>query len=58
MEDRQIVEELYLAALCRLPTPQESDRFADVLARARNKQEAAQDILWALLNSSAFLFNR
>ena len=49
---------MYLAALCRLPTEQETVKFTAVLAKSANKQEAAQDIMWALLNTSAFLFNR
>jgi hypothetical protein len=57
-DDKKLVEELYLAALCRLPTDEESAKFAGLLSTAKNKQEAAQDILWALLNTSAFLFNR
>jgi uncharacterized protein DUF1553/uncharacterized protein DUF1549 len=57
-DDKKIVEEVYLAALCRFPTEAESNRFTAILAKAPNKQEAAQDILWALLNTSAFLFNR
>ena len=55
--DRQIVEELYLAALNRLPEPREIDLSQTYLARGMNRAERAQDILWALLNSNSFLFN-
>jgi uncharacterized protein DUF1553 len=57
-DDKKVVEEIYLAVLCRLPSEVEMNRFVKVLEKASNKQEAAQDIMWALLNSSAFLFNR
>jgi hypothetical protein len=57
-DDKQVIEEIYLAALCRMPTEQESAKFTAELAKAKNKQEVAQDIMWALLNTSAFLFNR
>ncbi len=55
--DRTIVEELYLAALSRLPEPKELDAAQTYLARG-NRAERAQDLMWALLNSNAFLFNR
>ncbi|HZT31457.1 MAG TPA: DUF1549 domain-containing protein [Bryobacteraceae bacterium] len=56
--DRQIIEELYLAALSRPPEPRELDLAQTYLARGGNRAERAQDLLWALLNSNAFLFNR
>jgi hypothetical protein len=56
--ERQLVEELYLAALSRPPEPKELDYAQTYLARATNRAERAQDLLWALLNSNAFLFNR
>jgi hypothetical protein len=56
--DRKIVEDLYLAALNRPPEPREIDLAQTYLARGMNRTERAQDLLWALLNSNAFLFNR
>jgi hypothetical protein len=56
--DRQIVEELYLASLGRPPQPRELDYAETYLAKGMNRAERAQDLLWALLNSNAFLFNR
>src|SRR5262249_5378802 len=50
-DDKKVIEEIYLAALCRLPTEQEVARFGAVLAKAENKQATAQDIMWALLNT-------
>lgn len=56
--DRKIVEELYMAALNRQPEPKELDLAQTYLASGLNRAERAQDLLWALLNSNGFLFNR
>ena len=56
--DRALVEELYLAALCRYPREEELSSSLAHLSGAASRQEGAQDLLWALLNSPAFLFNR
>jgi hypothetical protein len=56
--DRQIVDELYLAALGRSPEAGERDLAQTYLAGGPSRAERAQDLLWALLNSNAFLFNR
>ena len=55
-DDRKVVEEIYLSCLNRLPSDQEL-ALVD-LAKTTNKLEVAQDLAWALLNSSAFIFNR
>ncbi len=57
-EDRALVEELYLATLSRLPQKNEYALAVEHLANAESKEEGAQDLLWALINSPAFLFNR
>jgi hypothetical protein len=54
---RRIVDELYLASLSRFPTPEESRTGIVALATAPDRQRAAEDLLWALLNSKEFLFN-
>jgi hypothetical protein len=53
--DESIVDELYLAALSRLPTQEERQRGVKYLSTAA-KGSRAQDLLWALLNSKAFLY--
>jgi hypothetical protein len=55
--DRDLIGELYLAALNRPPAPAELDVAQTYLSRGVNRAERAQDLLWALLNSNAFLFN-
>jgi hypothetical protein len=57
-DDKTVVQEMYLAALSRLPTPEELEKAKAYLVEAESKTEGAQDLLWALINSPAFLFNR
>jgi hypothetical protein len=57
-DDRTLVEELYLATFARLPQKNEYATAVEFLAKAESKEEGAQDLMWALLNSPAFLFNR
>ncbi len=58
VSERELIEELYLAALNRLPSQKEYDMAAAHLNKSTSRALAAQDILWALLNQKAFLFNR
>jgi hypothetical protein len=80
---KQIVEEVFLSTLCRMPTEREMKKtlplftpsvkaVRTILNEAGDRDEypteqeaiatlrgqAAQDLLWALINSPAFLFNR
>ncbi len=57
-DDKRIIEEVFLASLCRLPDAAESERMQKALAKAENKQEFAQDLMSALLTTAPFLFNR
>jgi hypothetical protein len=51
------VEELYLAALARRPTPEESKKVQAYLAKRPDARRSLEDLLWTLLNSPEFLFN-
>ena len=53
--DEAIVDELYLAALSRLPGQEERQRAMTYLSGAA-KASRVQDLLWALVNSKAFLY--
>ena len=53
--DEVIIDELYLAALSRQPTLEERQRGVTYLSTGA-KGSRAQDLLWALLNSKAFLY--
>ena len=56
--NRRLVEEIYLATICRLPKPVEMTEASSYLAHAKSRLEGAQDLMWALINTPAFLFNR
>jgi hypothetical protein len=61
--DQELIEELYLAALSRFPTAPERDHALKYMQAAesgpapRGRAARAQDLLWALVNSKAFLYN-
>jgi hypothetical protein len=50
-----VIDELYLAALTRLPTPVEREAARRHLA-AGDRRAALEDLGWALLNSKEFVF--
>ena len=56
--NQELVEELYLATLSRFPTSAENELAEKVLNHSDSRTRAGQDLLWALLNSNGFLFNR
>jgi hypothetical protein len=56
--DATIVEELYLAALCRPPTERERDGALGVIARSKDRRAGLEDVAWGVLNAKAFLLRR
>ncbi|HEX4611978.1 MAG TPA: DUF1549 domain-containing protein [Urbifossiella sp.] len=60
--DAEKVEELFLLAIARKPTAEQSRTAIDHITRAgatpAAKKVAYENIVWALLNSKAFLFNQ
>ena len=52
----QIAEELYLAALCRLPSENEIAASLPLVEASESPAEGYEDLLWALMNSKQFLF--
>lgn len=56
--ERVVIEEIFLATLCRMPTEKEMTTSLANFKQAGNLKEGAEDLMWALLNSPAFLFNR
>jgi hypothetical protein len=57
-DDGKLVEELYLTFFSRFPTPDEKDVGVKHLRKyADNRRSATEDLAWALLNSTEFLFN-
>ncbi|MCE9603271.1 MAG: DUF1549 domain-containing protein [Planctomycetia bacterium] len=51
-----VIEELFLTALARLPRAEELT--ASRSAFSGDRRRGAEDVLWALLNSKEFLYNR
>jgi len=54
---RDIIEELYQSAYSRRPTADEMKRTLAHVEGAANKQQAIEDVLWAILNTKEFMFN-
>ncbi len=54
---RIAIQELYLAALSRFPSPAERTELEAVLRERSSKREAWEDLLWSLISSREFTFN-
>lgn len=54
----QAIEELYLTAWGRHPTPDEAKKAAGWVNSAPTVRDGLQDLLWVLVNSREFLFNK
>jgi Protein of unknown function (DUF1553)/Protein of unknown function (DUF1549) len=54
----EMVEELYLASLCRPPTSEERQKATVLIDGARDRRAALEDLLWALVNAKEFLLRR
>ena len=52
----EIIDELYLSTLSRLPVEAEQTLMLQAFA-SLDRRAAAEDVLWALLNSKEFVFN-
>ena len=53
----KIIEEIYIRCLTRKPTEKELTNLMELVAQEENKQQALEDVFWALLNSREFVFN-
>jgi hypothetical protein len=57
--DEQKIAELFLLAVGKRPTPEQMALAKEHLARnAKDKKQAYENFIWALVNSKAFLFNQ
>jgi hypothetical protein len=54
--DAEIVDELYLAGLCRKPSEPELAAAAKHVAGAGDRMRGLEDVCWAILNANEFLF--
>ncbi len=55
--DTDIIEQLYLASLSRFPSNTERDNLITLIQSQPVRQNALEDLLWALLNSREFAEN-
>jgi hypothetical protein len=53
----EIADELFLATLSRFPSEGERQLMRQTFVESGNRREAAEDILWTLLNTKEFVFN-
>jgi hypothetical protein len=53
----RVLDDLYLTALARRPTPLERQRMKAYIARQRDPAEGHAGVLWALLNCAEFVSN-
>ena len=54
--DSQIIEELYLAGLCRKPSEGELAAATKHIANSGDRIRGLEDVCWAILNANEFLF--
>ncbi|MEI6233378.1 MAG: DUF1553 domain-containing protein [Planctomycetota bacterium] len=54
--DDDIITELYLTALCRLPRPDELKKTKDYIQSKPDRMAAVEDIAWTILNLREFVF--
>ena len=53
--DAEILDELFLAALSRLPRDAEKQQLGEYLAEKEDRRLAMSNVLWAILNTNDFL---
>ena len=53
----KIIEEIYIRCMTRKPTEKELTNLMELVSLEENKQQALEDVFWALLNSREFVFN-
>lgn len=53
----QIINQLYVAALSRTPSPEEFEKINAYVTASADQRAALEDTFWSLLNSKEFMFN-
>jgi hypothetical protein len=56
-QDPQVIEELYLAALSRLPSTAEKQELQELIAQHGPRKDALGHLLWSLISSREFAYN-
>ncbi len=57
LTEEQLIAELYLSTLTRLPSEAERARLRSLFVDSPSRREAVEDILWMLLNTKEYVFN-
>jgi hypothetical protein len=57
-DDAAIVDELYVAALCRPPTEREKAGALALVKASKDRRTGLEDVAWGVLNAKAFLLRR
>jgi hypothetical protein len=55
--DEEVLEDLFLATLSRPPTDRERAHFASIRGGRKDRQAVFTDTMWALVNTTEFIFN-
>jgi Protein of unknown function (DUF1553)/Protein of unknown function (DUF1549) len=55
-ENRKLIAELYLTALCREPTAEDWNAALAHLSEIKDRRAGLEDVFWAVLNMKEFLF--
>jgi hypothetical protein len=55
--DDEIIEELYLAALTRLPSKKEREALKKLIASSSSREEGLRNLQWGILGSREFAEN-
>ncbi len=56
-DDARVIEELFLAALARLPEKEETAEITRIIARRGDREAALREFVWALVGSREFAEN-
>ena len=54
--DQDIIKELFLRTVSRIPEPSEIDAALSAVESAEGRRQGLEDVFWALLNSKEFLY--
>jgi hypothetical protein len=55
-KDNEIIEQLYLAGLCRKPSEPELAAATRHIEKSGDRMRGLEDVCWAILNANEFLF--
>ncbi|MCC6587696.1 MAG: DUF1553 domain-containing protein [Bryobacterales bacterium] len=55
--DAAIIEDFYLASLCRFPTAEETQELQRIIAKRPSRELALKEFVWALISSREFAEN-